>query len=108
MHGALPTKSQAGVAPAHGVGLEVVVRMSAHVIRASVIQGIKSSKQITRTKLPAPPNYPLRHPNYHLIEAIRPLMEVHWGSRCSHWFTEVLLAAASLEGKIRRPTSRVT
>ena len=25
----------------------------------------------------APPNYPLRHPKYHLIETIRPLIEVH-------------------------------
>ena len=29
--------------------------------------------------LPEPPNYPLRHPKYHLIETIRPLIEVHWG-----------------------------
>ena len=29
--------------------------------------------------LPAPPNYPLRHPKYHAIETIRPLIEVHWG-----------------------------
>ena len=29
--------------------------------------------------IPAPPNYPLRDPKYHLIETIRPLMEVHWG-----------------------------
>ena len=28
---------------------------------------------------PAPPNYPLRHPRYHLIEIIRPLIEVPWG-----------------------------
>ena len=28
---------------------------------------------------PAPPNYPLRDPKYHLIETIRPLIEVHWG-----------------------------
>ena len=28
---------------------------------------------------PAPPNYPLRDPIYHLIETIRPLIEVHWG-----------------------------
>ena len=27
----------------------------------------------------SPPNYPLRHPKYHLTETIRPLMEVHWG-----------------------------
>ena len=26
-----------------------------------------------------PPNYPLRDPKYHLIETIRPLIEVHWG-----------------------------
>ena len=25
------------------------------------------------------PNYPLRHPKYHLVETIRPLIEVHWG-----------------------------
>ena len=29
--------------------------------------------------LPAPPNCPLRHPNYHLAETIRPSIEVHWG-----------------------------
>ena len=29
--------------------------------------------------VPAPPNYHLRHPKYHLIETIRPLIEVHWG-----------------------------
>ena len=29
--------------------------------------------------LPAPPNYPLRDPKYHLIETIRPLIEVPWG-----------------------------
>ena len=28
---------------------------------------------------PAPPNYPLRHPKYHLIETIRPLIELHLG-----------------------------
>ena len=27
-----------------------------------------------------PPNYPLRDPIYHLIETIRPLIEVHWGA----------------------------
>ena len=29
--------------------------------------------------LPAPPNYPLRHPKYHLIETRRPLVELHCG-----------------------------
>ena len=29
--------------------------------------------------LPAPPNYPFRDPKYHLIETIRPLIELHWG-----------------------------
>ena len=33
------------------------------------------------SNLPAPPNYPLRDPKYHLIETIRPLIEVHRGSR---------------------------
>ena len=28
---------------------------------------------------PAPPNYPLRDPEYHLIETIRPLIELHGG-----------------------------
>ena len=28
---------------------------------------------------PAPPNYPLRNPKYHLIETIRPLTKVNWG-----------------------------
>ena len=31
------------------------------------------------SKYPAPPNYPLRYPKYHLIETIRPLIEVLWG-----------------------------
>ena len=30
--------------------------------------------------LPAPPNYPLRYPKYHLIQTIRPLIEVHCGT----------------------------
>ena len=29
--------------------------------------------------IPAPPNYPLRDPKYHLIETMRPLIEVHCG-----------------------------
>ena len=29
--------------------------------------------------IPAPPNYLLRNPKYHLTETIRPLIEVHWG-----------------------------
>ena len=29
--------------------------------------------------IPAPPNYPLRHLKYQLIQTIRPLIEVHWG-----------------------------
>ena len=29
--------------------------------------------------LPAPPNYPLRHPENHPIQTIRPLIEVHGG-----------------------------
>ena len=28
---------------------------------------------------PAPPDYPLRNPKYHLMESIRPLIKVHWG-----------------------------
>ena len=28
---------------------------------------------------PAPTNYPLRDPKYHLIETIRLLIEIHWG-----------------------------
>ena len=36
---------------------------------------------INFNRLPAPPNYPVRDPKYHLIETIRPLIEVHWGSR---------------------------
>ena len=34
---------------------------------------------VQRTKLPAPPNYPLRHPKYHLTETIRALIEVQLG-----------------------------
>ena len=29
----------------------------------------------------SPPDYSLRQPQYHIIETIRPLIEVHWGSR---------------------------
>ena len=29
--------------------------------------------------IPAPPKYTLRYPKYHLLETIRPLIEVHWG-----------------------------
>ena len=29
--------------------------------------------------LPTAPNYPLRHPKYHLIETMRPLIEAYWG-----------------------------
>ena len=29
--------------------------------------------------IPAPLNYPLRDPKYHLVETIRPVLEVHWG-----------------------------
>ena len=29
---------------------------------------------------PTSPNYALRDPKYHLIETIRPLIEVHWGA----------------------------
>ena len=28
--------------------------------------------------VPAPSNYPFRNPKHHLIETIRPLIEVHW------------------------------
>ena len=30
-------------------------------------------------KISGAPNYPLRDPKYHLIDIIRPLIEVHWG-----------------------------
>ena len=29
--------------------------------------------------MPAPPNYPLSNPRYHLFETLRPLIEPHWG-----------------------------
>ena len=35
--------------------------------------------QIIFQYTPAPPNYPLRGPKYHLIDTIRPLIEIHWG-----------------------------
>ena len=38
--------------------------------------------------VPAPPNYPLRYPKYHLIETIKPLIEIHWGSRLIPYFNE--------------------
>ena len=39
----------------------------------------KKSKALNATYNPAAPNYPLRDPKYHLIETIRPLIELHWG-----------------------------
>ena len=33
----------------------------------------------SHTQIPAPPNYPLKDPKYHLIDTIRPLIEVHCG-----------------------------
>ena len=41
--------------------------------------------------MPAPPNYPLRQPKYHLMETIRPLIEVHWGGLRRLWFWEYTL-----------------
>ena len=39
-------------------------------------------KALYQSKLhPARPNYHLRYPKDQLTETIRPLMEVHWGSR---------------------------
>ena len=35
-----------------------------------------TESRILRTQ--TPPNYPLRDPKYHLIETIRPLIELHW------------------------------
>ena len=35
-----------------------------------------------RVGVPARPNYPVRHPKYHLMKTRRPLMEVYWGWRC--------------------------
>ena len=49
--------------------------------------------------IPAPPNYPLRDPIYQLIETIRPLIEVHWGSRFLYRFwSSVRLAKKLGEG----------
>ena len=42
----------------------------------SAILGLKTQNH---TLPPALPNCPLKYPKYHLIETIRPLIEVHWG-----------------------------
>ena len=50
--------------------------------RSPTVRGLFSRPLIVGNSLiwnPAPPNYPLRNPKYHLIESIRPLIEVHWG-----------------------------
>ena len=36
-------------------------------------------RALSGTFFAAPSNYPLRDPKYHLVETIRPLMELHWG-----------------------------
>ena len=32
-------------------------------------------------QLPALPNYPVRHPQDHVIKTTRPVVELHWGSK---------------------------
>ena len=34
---------------------------------------------VNQQKLPAPPKYPLGHHKYHLIETVRPIIQVYWG-----------------------------
>ena len=47
--------------------------------------------------MPAPPNYPLRHPKYHIIETIAPLIEVHWGGASDYQYhLEVYLSYIKL------------
>ena len=47
--------------------------------------------------IPAPPSHPLRHPKYHLIESIRPSIEVHWGCRYGpHFMANFVLKVRSL------------
>ena len=54
----------------------MAVNQQAH-MTASVSSDARGLKD---HKIPAPPNYPLRYPKYHLIETIRPLVvEVHGG-----------------------------
>ena len=42
---------------------------------------LRSRRWLQVLLLPEPPNCPLRHQKYHLIETRRPLIEIHWGSR---------------------------
>ena len=39
----------------------------------------RSQGPLYRPQIPAPPNYPVRDPKYHLIETIGLFIEVHWG-----------------------------
>ena len=57
--------------------------------------------------VPAPPNYPLRDPKYHLIETIRPLIEVLWGVQVYGLFGPAMWEGpeALLKGKEGRVAS---
>ena len=61
-------------------GIWYIVGMAGSVLRHN---DLNRTSQIHRSwscgARPAAPNYPLRCPKYHLIESIRPLMEVHGG-----------------------------
>ena len=53
---------------------------------------------------PAPPNYPLRHLKYHLMQTIRPLIGVHWRVYLKwqshiYWRSSGLVPSASLEAQ---------
>ena len=59
------------------IGLEYRSDWPLHHSQTGTIQGMDSAET---TVFPAPPNCPLRDPQYHQIDTIRPLIEVHWGS----------------------------
>ena len=54
----------------------VLFHQNSRALVSKVMQDV--GHQEKETPLPAPPNYPSRHHKYHLIETIRPLIEVHW------------------------------
>ena len=70
------TRSFWDIGPLFWAPLEVQVKPKKE--RLKVYSSQVNSSQAASSQ-PAPPNYPLRYPEYHLIETVRLFMEVHWG-----------------------------
>ena len=79
-------------------GLKVWVQLPESVRQDSRRPQDRQSPPKRSAYLPAAPNYPLRYPKYHLIETIRLLIELHWGSR---WTWKVFKVQA-FEGDFQR------